>query len=79
MPTRAAEAPVAASTSLWLIGTSDSPAAGLLTIEIPSTSAPRCRAAIASMTVDMPTRSAPAPRIILISAGVSKCGPGTQA
>ena len=55
------------------------PAAGLLTIEIPSTSAPRCLAAIASMTVDMPTRSAPAPRIIRISAGVSKCGPGTPA
>jgi hypothetical protein len=48
-------------------------------MEMPSTSAPRCLAAVASMTVDMPTRSAPAVRSILISAGVSKWGPGSPA
>ena len=48
-----------------------------MTSDSPSTSAPAAWAAIASCTVDMPTRSAPSVRIIRISAGVSKCGPGT--
>ena len=47
------------------------PAAMFVTSETAKTSAPRCRAAMASRTVDMPTRSAPIPFSILISAGVS--------
>ena len=43
----------------------------LVTIDSPSTSAPRWRAAIVSSTVDIPTRSAPRRRSISISAGVS--------
>ena len=39
--------------------------------EMPSTSMPMCRAAIASGTVDMPTASAPIARKARISAGVS--------
>ena len=47
------------------------PAAGFVMQEIPSTSIPMCRAAMASGTVDMPTASAPAVRRNRISAGVS--------
>ena len=43
----------------------------LVTKEIPSTSAPRACAAIASGTVDIPTKSPPIVRIMRISAGVS--------
>ena len=50
----------AAMTSAWSSPDADRPAAGLVTSEIPSTSAPRWRAAIASSAVDMPTMSAPA-------------------
>src|SRR5215475_835804 len=70
-PTLAADCFPAASTSAWSSAASDRPAAGLVTSEIPSTSMPRWRAAMASSAVDMPTMSAPAPLSILISAGVS--------
>ena len=40
-------------------GDGDRPAARFVTSDSPSTSAPRCTAAIVSSTVDMPTRSAP--------------------
>ncbi len=53
----------------WLLAQSE--AAGFVTSEVASTSAPRWRAAIVSSAVDMPTRSAPAVRSITISAGVS--------
>ena len=61
----------AASTSRWSSGSPVIPAARLVTSEMPSTSAPASRAAIASSAVDMPTRSAPRIRSIAISAGVS--------
>ena len=51
------------------------PAARFVASEMPSTSIPTWRAAIASSTVDMPTRSAPIVAAMRISAGVSKCGP----
>ena len=56
-----------------------SPAARLVTSEMPSTSRPASRAAIASSAVDMPTRSAPRMPAIRTSAGVSYCGPGNIA
>lgn len=68
---RVAAARAAARTSAWSSGSSVKPAAGFVTSEIASTSAPRWRAAIASSAVDMPTRSAPAVRSMRISAGVS--------
>ena len=49
----------AASTSSWLSGSPVIPAARLVTSEMPSTSMPASRAAIASSVVDMPTRSPP--------------------
>ena len=41
------------------------------TREMPNTSIPACRAAMASSAVDMPTRSAPSTPAIRTSAGVS--------
>ncbi len=79
VPIRVAAARPAASTSSWSSGSPVIPAARLVTSETPNTSRPSARAAIASSTVDMPTRSAPSPRSIRISAGVSKCGPGSAA
>ncbi len=58
-------------TSSWTSGWSSTPAAMLVMHEMPSTSTPRCRAAIASGAVDMPTASAPSVRKARISAGVS--------
>ena len=70
-PSPGAAAAPAASTSWWSSGVGETPAARFVTSESPSTSAPRCRAAIASRAVDIPTRSAPRVRSIRISAGVS--------
>ena len=64
---------------LWLICSSDSPAALLVMVEIAATRRPRNRAKITSGTVDMPTASAPKIRIARISAGVSNEGPEYQA
>ena len=47
------------------------PAAEFVTSEMPSTSRPSARAAMASSAVDMPTRSAPTARAMRTSAGVS--------
>ena len=47
------------------------PAAGFVTSEMPRTSRPLWRAAIASSEVDMPTRSPPMTLAIRTSAGVS--------
>ena len=66
---RGAAARPAASTSAWSSGSGEMPAAKFVTRLMPSTRAPRWRAAIVSSTVDMPTRSAPSVRSILISAG----------
>src|SRR5208337_3055330 len=66
----------ASFTSSWLSGVAPSPAARLVTQEMPSTSIPMCRATIVSGTVDMPTSVAPSVRKARISAGVSKLGPG---
>ena len=46
-------------TSSWCSGCGRTPAAMLVMHEMPSTSMPMWRAAIASATVDMPTASAP--------------------
>ena len=70
-----AAASPAAITSAASSGTGLMPAARLVASEMPSTSIPTWRAAIASSTVDMPTRSAPIVAAMRISAGVSKCGP----
>ena len=64
---------------MWSSGAPVSPAARFVTSDSPNTSTPAARAAIASSTVDMPTRSAPTTRSMRISAGVSKCGPGSPA
>src|ERR1700679_2740169 len=64
-------------TSAWSITSPVTPAAMLVTSEIPRTSIPMWRATITSCTVDMPTRSAPSVRKARISAGVSKLGPST--
>src|SRR5699024_5373931 len=61
----------AATTSSWLNGSSETPAARFVTRDRPSTSRPACRAAIASSAVDMPTRSPPMRPTIATSAGVS--------
>jgi len=64
--------PVLISDHLNLTGRSPlMPAARLVTSEMPSTSRPASRAAIASSVVDMPTRSPPMARTMVISAGVS--------
>ena len=58
-------------TSAWSSGCGSTPAAMLVMHEIPSTSIPMWRAAIASGTVDIPTASAPIVLKYRISAGVS--------
>ena len=63
-PARASPRPVrggrpAARTSAWSSGSREMPAARLVTREMPSTSRPACRAAMASSAVDMPTRCPP--------------------
>jgi len=70
-PIRVAAARPVSRTSAWLSGSPVMPAARLVTSEMPSTSMPASRAAIASSTVDIPTRSPPMARTIRISAGVS--------
>ena len=70
-PIRVAAARPASRTSSWSSGCPLIPAARLVTSEIPRTSIPDSRAAMASRTVDMPTRSPPMARTIPISAGVS--------
>jgi hypothetical protein len=64
------------STASWSIFSGSTPAAMLVTTEIPRQRMPMCRAAMTSCTVDMPARSPPAARMNRISAGVSNCGPG---
>ena len=76
---RAAEACTASMTARWSTGASVVPAAGLLTSATPATRTPAARTAIVSSTVDIPTRSAPRVASMRISAGVSKCGPGSPA
>jgi len=70
-PIRPAEARPASITSAWDRPCPARPAARFVTSEMPSTSAPIWRAAIASRPVDMPTRSAPSLASMVISAGVS--------
>jgi cation diffusion facilitator family transporter len=70
-PIRLAEAWPASMTSAWDKPCPARPAARFVTREMPSTSAPIWRAAIASRPVDMPTRSAPSLASMVISAGVS--------
>jgi hypothetical protein len=61
----------ASSTSSWLSASPEMPAARFVTSEMPSTSRPASRAAIASSAVDIPTRCAPITFAIRTSAGVS--------
>ena len=61
----------ASRTSAWLSGTGLMPAARLVTREMPKTSMPAWRPAIASKAVDMPTKSAPIRLAYCTSAGVS--------
>ena len=49
----------ASTTSSWERGSPLMPAAALVTREMPKTSSPAWRAAMASRAVDMPTRSPP--------------------
>src|SRR5699024_9492091 len=68
---RASAAFPAATTSSCASGIGEIPAARFVTSDIPNTSSPASRAAIASSAVDMPTRSAPSTLAICTSAGVS--------
>ena len=68
-PQRSAASRPASRTSSWSSGVVEMPAAGLVTSEMPSTSRPLWRAAIASRAVDIPTRSPPRMPAIRTSAG----------
>ena len=76
---RALVAPAVASVWAWLKVWASIPAAMLVIIDSASTRSPAWRARMVSGTVLMPTAWAPKARSMRISAGVSNCGPITQA